>query len=329
MAQPNLFNKQLAAHNVELKRGSVEILQLNIGRMCNLECTHCHVTSGPTRTEHLSLELAEQCIALLDRVASIRTVDLTGGAPEMAPAFRYLVREARARGKRVIDRCNLTILNEPGYEDLTEFLAEQEVDIVASLPCYTPGNVDKQRGDGVFSSSITALQKLNAVGFGSAEGQVSSARKKLDLVYNPGGPSLPGSQQGLEKDYRKRLMEDFGIRFDHLITITNMAIGRFATELRLAGKLEAYNELLANAFNPSTVPHVMCRNTISVDHNGLLYDCDFNQVLRLNIEGKPRSIMDFDLDEWLGLEITTATHCLGCTAGAGSSCSGALDLVHA
>lgn len=324
MTRANLFNEQLQLHNVPLNRAAPEILQLNIGRMCNLECTHCHVTSGPTRTEHMSLEVAALCVKLLDNVPSIHTVDLTGGAPEMAPAFRYLVREARARNKRVIDRCNLTILNETGYEDLAVFLQKHQVDVVASLPCYTEGNVDKQRGDGVFTSSIKALQTLNALGYGKAEGKNPTATHRLDLVYNPGGASLPGSQAGLERDYRNRLMQDFGIRFDHLITITNMAIGRFATDLRLKGKLDSYNALLVSAFNPSTVQHVMCRTTISVDHDGRLYDCDFNQILRLPIAGEHRFIQDFAAQEWEQLPITTGTHCLGCTAGAGSSCSGAL-----
>ncbi len=318
------FSAMLEEHNLQLTRATPKILQLNIGRMCNLECTHCHVTSGPTRTEHMSLDVADQCLRVLDEVPEITTVDLTGGAPEMAPAFRYLVQQARARGKRVIDRCNLTILNEPGYEYLAEFLFEHEVEVIASLPCYTPENVDKQRGDGVFAGSIKALQTLNALGYGASEGCNPTAKHKLDLVYNPGGPSLPGAQAALEQDYRKRLLQDFGIRFDRLITITNMAIGRFATDLKRAGKLDDYNQLLSGAFNPATVPHLMCRNTISVDYNGLIYDCDFNQILRLHIEDEPRSIKEFSARDWAKLKITTGAHCLGCTAGAGSSCSGAL-----
>jgi radical SAM/Cys-rich protein len=295
-----------------------------VGRLCNQTCRHCHVNAGPTRTELMSDEVAQLAIGVLDRMPTIHTLDITGGAPEMAPPFRFLVEEGRRRGLRVIDRCNLTILTEPGHEDLADFLAFHKVDIVASLPCYTAGNVDKQRGDGVFERSIRGLQMLNKRGHGIGEGRNPSALMRLDLVYNPGGPSLPPPQEALEADYRKRLKEDFGILFDNLICITNMPIGRFRSDLQRAGKLDGYMDRLEDAFNPATLPRLMCRNTLSVDYEGWLYDCDFNQMLDLPLGGERLHLRDLDavtLDQHL---VATADHCLGCTAGSGSSCGGKL-----
>ena len=307
-----------------LLRGELEILQVNVGRLCNQTCRHCHVNAGPWRKELMSQEVAEMAIALLDLVPGIHTLDITGGAPEMAPPFRYLAAEGRRRGKRVIDRCNLTILSEPGYEDLADFLAETEVDIIASLPCYTAGNVDKQRGDGVFEASINGLRLLNARGYGASEGTDPSATRRLDLVYNPAGASLPPPQKALEADYRTRLREDFGIVFDRLICITNMPIGRFASDLNHTGKLNSYLDKLEAAFNPATLPNLMCRNTLSVHCEGWLYDCDFNQMLELPISGQRLHLRDLRPEMLEGRRIATGTHCLGCTAGNGSSCGGEL-----
>ncbi len=322
--ETNRFARQLNQRGERLVRGKLEVLQANVGRLCNQTCRHCHVNAGPTRTELMSHEIASACIAVLDTAPTIHTLDITGGAPEMAPVFRYLAREAHRRGKRVIDRCNLTILTEPGYEDLADFLAEHEVDIIASLPCYTAGNVDKQRGNGVFERSIAGLRMLNARGHGANEGQNPDATKRLNLVYNPIGACLPPPQEKLEADYRLRLKEDFGIVFDNLIAIANMPIGRFRSDLKRADELDAYLDRLEDHFNPATLPRVMCRSTLSVDHEGWLYDCDFNQMLGLALGGTKRHVRDLNADTLAGQSIATGTHCLGCTAGCGSSCRGKL-----
>ncbi len=303
-----------------MTRSKPQILQLNLGRLCNQICKHCHVTAGPNRKEVMEQETAEQAISLLDEIDSFHTVDITGGAPEMTPCFRYIVQEAHKRDKRVIDRCNLTILVEPGYDDLAEFLSDHQVDVVASLPCYTKDNVDQQRGDGAFEASIKGLQLLNKLGYGEDE-----KVKRLDLVYNPLGPSLPPSEEKLEPDYKKRLKEDFGISFNNLICIANMPIGRFKTHLRAAGQEEEYLETLQRNFNPATVEGLMCRNHLSVDWRGYLYDCDFNQMEDLPLGGKDSlHISDVTLSDILDREIATDDHCFGCTAGSGSSCGGAL-----
>jgi radical SAM/Cys-rich protein len=307
-----------------LRRAPLEILQVNVGRLCNQTCRHCHVNAGPTRTELMTLDVARQCAELLDRFPGIHTLDITGGAPEMAPPFRWLVTEGRRRHRRVIDRCNLTILSEPGYEDLADFLACQQVDVVASLPCYTAENVDRQRGDGVFAASINGLRILNQRGYGKSEGRDPNAALQLTLVYNPGGPSLPGPQATLEADYRRRLMDDFGVRFDRLICIANMPIGRFRSDLQRTGKLDEYIGKLEAAYNPATLVGLMCRNTLSVDHEGYLYDCDFNQMAGLGISRGRLHVGDIDPVKFAATPIATATHCLGCTAGAGSSCGGAI-----
>jgi len=319
------FEARLAAEGLPpLRRRAPTTLQLNLTKRCNLACHHCHVESGPKRSEALDGRGAARVIELLERNPGLELLDLTGGAPEMSPHFRELVRAARDLGRRVIDRCNLTILFEPGHEDLAEFLAEQRVEVVASLPCYTRDNVDRQRGRGVFGRSIEGLQRLNALGYGRGEGTGEPLR--LELVYNPLGPSLPPAQAELERDYRAELRELFGIRFDRLLTITNMPIARFAHDLRREGREAEYRALLAESFNPATLDGLMCRDLISVDHDGRLYDCDFNQALELPVPGPPVTIWDVDdLASWAGRPIAGGSHCFGCTAGAGSSCGGALS----
>ena len=295
-------------------------LQINLGRRCNQACHHCHVDAGPKRTETMSAAVADRLIALMEASPSLELVDLTGGAPELNVPFRRLVLAARALDLRVIDRCNLTILSEPGQEDLADFLADQGVEIVASLPCYSAENVDKQRGGGVFTRSIEALQRLNSLGYGQGDG-----RLVLDLVYNPTGPSLPPAQASLEADYKAQLKDQFGVVFDSLITITNMPIARFAHELRRSGQLEEYCALLQSSFNAATLDGLMCRSLVSVSWDGTLHDCDFNQMLELPLApSAPRTIWDLgDLGELRGRAVQTETHCFGCTAGAGSSCAGA------
>jgi radical SAM/Cys-rich protein len=281
------------------------------------------VEAGPKATEMMTPDVAGRLVELLDLNPSVTLVDLTGGAPEMNPSFRFLVEEARRRRRRVIDRCNLTIFFEPGYDDLPEFLAAHQVEVVASLPCYTASNVDKQRGRGVFDGSIEALRRLNGLGYGR-----SGSPLRLDLVYNPLGPSLPPPQAKLEADYREELGRLFGIEFHTLLTITNMPIRRFAWTLERTGRHDEYMSLLVNHFNPATVAGLMCRTLVSVGFDGRVYDCDFNQMLDLPLGAAgsgPRTIWDVDdLGVLTGAPIRTAPHCFGCTAGAGSSCSGAL-----
>lgn len=314
------FDDVLGRHALfPLQAGGVRVLQLNLGRLCNQTCTHCHVDAGPERREIMTRGTAEQCVAAL-RAAPIDTVDLTGGAPEMNPSFRWLVEQCRALGRHVIDRCNLTILLAPGFDDLPEFLARQQVEVVASLPCYLEQNTDRQRGDGVFARSIEALRRLNALGYGQPGSGLT-----LTLVYNPVGPALPPPQAGLEGDYRRELQARYGIVFSRLYTITNMPISRFLAELVQSGRYDEYMARLIAAFNPQTVSGVMCRETLSVDWRGYLYDCDFNQMLDLPVTASgPRHISEFDLDSLGERLIVTGRHCFGCTAGAGSSCQGAL-----
>jgi radical SAM/Cys-rich protein len=323
-ADPPTFSRHLRDVGLApLLRSEVTTLQVNVGRLCNLACHHCHVEAGPKQTEILQPSVAHRLVELLDRNPGIGVLDLTGGAPEMNPSFRYLVTEARRRQRRVIDRCNLTILLETGYEDLPEFLAANQVEIVASLPCYTADNVDRQRGRGVFDGSILALQRLNALGYGRA-----GARLPLDLAYNPLGPSLPPPQARLEAQYREELGRRFGIEFHRLLTITNMPIRRFARTLERSGQTAGYMSLLVNHFNPATVPGLMCRSLLSVGFDGRLYDCDFNQMLDLPAGAAARGVRTIwdvgDVETLAGAAIATGRHCFGCTAGAGSSCSGAL-----
>ncbi len=307
---------------VPLRRARPSTLQLNLGKRCNQACHHCHVDAGPKRTEMMDERTALAVLALLDRSSSITHVDITGGAPELSPHFRLLVQGARKRGLQVMNRCNLTVLLEPGQEDLAAFLADHRVQIVASLPCYGPENVDKQRGKGVFDASIEALRRLNALGYGDGSGELL-----LDLVYNPGGAFLPPAQAGLEVTYKRHLHEDFGITFDRLLTLANMPISRFARSLEREGRLASYTTALVEAFNPGTVGGLMCRHLLSVDWRGRLYDCDFNQMLEVGL-GSRRARTIFELEGAEVLEdepIAVDSHCFGCTAGAGSSCGGALD----
>jgi radical SAM/Cys-rich protein len=314
------FSATLNDHDLTLRRKHTEILQLNLGKLCNLTCIHCHVNAGPKRREIITRETIDRILAWLART-DIETVDLTGGAPEMVPDFRYLIERLRElpRVKTIIDRCNLTILLETGYEWLADFLVAHRLKVVASMPCYAPENVNAQRGDGVFDASIHALQLLNRLGCGRQEDLV------LDLVYNPNGAFLPPDQTELESDYKRELKQHFDIDFHHLYTITNMPIARFASWLRHNGKLEAYMQLLIEAFNPASVAGLMCRDTLSIGWRGEVYDCDFNQQLGLGA-GYQKSLFLWDVDHTRleNMPIAVGSHCFGCTAGSGSSCSGAL-----
>jgi radical SAM/Cys-rich protein len=304
-----------------IRRAALTTLQVNLGYLCNQTCVHCHVDAGPKRTELMRKVGIAHVLAFLRAQPGVRTLDLTGGAPEMNPHFRYLVSEARELGVQVIDRCNLTILEEPGYEDLAEFLAAQQVEISASLPCYLEDNVDRQRGNGVFEASIRALRRLNALGYGQPGSGLT-----LNLVYNPQGPVMPPSQRGLETAYREHLGK-LGIVFNHLHTITNMPIARFGSTLVSKGKFHDYMRLLRESYRPENLDTVMCRSLISVDWQGYVHDCDFNQMLGmpLGAENKSRTHLTDLLYKNLQNEpITIADHCYGCTAGQGSSCGGAL-----
>ncbi|MGA0033794.1 MAG: arsenosugar biosynthesis radical SAM (seleno)protein ArsS [Burkholderiales bacterium] len=304
-----------------IRRRRTETLQVNLGYKCNQSCLHCHVNAGPTRTELMSQETILDVIAYLQS-AGIGTLDVTGGAPELNPHFRSLVETARKLGIRVIDRCNLTILFEPGQETLAQFLAGQQVEITASLPCYSADNVDRQRGKGVFDASIRALQLLNGLGYGRP-----GSALKLNLVYNPQGPVLPPAQPQLELDYKKRLADDHGIVFDELYVITNMPIQRFGSTLVSRGQFNQYMSLLKNAYQPANLESVMCRTQLSVDWQGFVYDCDFNQMLDLPLAWKhrPRThLRELIEADPAGNPIVVRDHCYGCTAGQGSSCGGAL-----
>jgi radical SAM/Cys-rich protein len=315
------FPSTLARHGLApLRRAAPSTLQLNVGKRCDLACHHCHVESGPKRTESMDARTAARVLELLAREPTLATVDLTGGAPELCAQFRPLVEGARRLGREVIDRCNLTVLRLPEQSDTAEFLAAHEVRIVASLPCYTRENVDQQRGRGVFEDSLHALHVLNSLGYGQPGSKLG-----LDLVYNPLGASLPPDQGALEVRYRAELRELFGIEFHRLFTITNVPIKRFAHALAREGREAEYLSLLVSHFNPSTVDALMCRHLVSVGWDGELYDCDFNQMLELPLGGRRRSVWDVDgFSAIEGEQIATGPHCHACTAGAGSSCGGAL-----
>jgi radical SAM/Cys-rich protein len=320
----NRFSDRLAKDGLRLRRTRPEILQVNVGKLCNLTCVHCHVNAGPKRKEIMGRETVDRIINWFAKT-EIPAVDLTGGAPEMIPDFRYFIERIRELqpSRHVIDRCNLTILVEPGYEDLAEFLAARKVEIIASMPCYSAENVNAQRGEGVFEGSIAALQLLNSLGYGI------DPELPLHLVYNPVGAFLPPSQEELEIDYKRELKRHFGIVFNKLYALTNLPIGRFASYLRHHGKLNEYMQLLIHAFNLATVGGLMCRNTISVGWRGEVYDCDFNQQLGMQWAGNPEMsglfLWDIDPGSLEDREIMTGDHCFGCTAGAGSSCGGAIS----
>ncbi|MBC7918571.1 MAG: arsenosugar biosynthesis radical SAM protein ArsS [Rhodoferax sp.] len=305
-----------------LRRAQVTTLQVNLGYKCNQSCLHCHVNAGPNRTEMMDKATIEQVLQALV-VRDIDTLDLTGGAPELNDHFRYLVTKARQLGVKVIDRCNLTILSEPGQESLAEFLAAQDVEVVASMPCYSVTNVDRQRGEGVFDRSIAGLQALNALGYGQ-----EGSSLVLNLVYNPQGAVLPPPQSALEADYKRELMQHFNIRFNQLFALTNMPIQRFGSTLVSKGTFADYMQLLRSAYQPHNLPTVMCRSMVSVDWQGYLYDCDFNQMLGLPTTLGPRArahLTDLLEHDPAGGTIRVADHCYGCTAGQGSSCGGAIS----
>lgn len=314
----NRFTDVLVQHDIVLERDMVHTLQLNLGYKCNQVCSHCHVDAGPHRLESMEILTIDRVLYLLQRQNDIHTVDLTGGAPELNPHFRYLVRELRHMGKKVIDRCNLTVLLEEGQADTAAFLANYQVDIVASLPCYLEENADAVRGESAFQKSIQALQQLNRLGYGQTMSSLG-----LNLVYNPIDDSLPPVQNTLEIAYKDYLYATYGISFHQLLTITNMPIKRFAHQLKCEGKYESYLELLAQNFNAAAAKQVMCRSLLSVGWNGSLYDCDFHQALAIPVQGAKTvwEIADF---EQVSKTITTRQHCFGCTAGCGSSCGGAL-----
>ena len=307
-----------------IRRRAIESLQVNLGYTCNQTCVHCHVNAGPNRTEQMDRTTIDLVLEVM-RARSIRSLDLTGGAPELNVHFRSLVSAARAMGAEVIDRCNLTILEEPGQQTLAEFLAAEGVHVVASLPCYSQENVDKQRGAGVFDKSIRGLKTLNALRYGEADSELV-----LDLVYNPQGPSLPPPQSKLEADYKRLLGENFGIRFNRLLTITNQPISRFGSTLVSKGLFRDYMSLLRSAHHDDNLDGVMCRNLVSVDWRGYLYDCDFNQMLAIPLREQGRRanrvhLADLLLTDLADNPIAIADHCYACTAGQGSSCGGALD----
>jgi radical SAM/Cys-rich protein len=308
-----------------VRRDRLVTLQANMGYKCNQACVHCHVNAGPTRTEMMDRHVATQVVDFL-AARHIRTLDITGGAPELNENFRWLVGKAKQLGAHVMDRCNLTVLEQPGQEDLAEFLAAEEVEIVASLPCYCEENVDRQRGKGVFDASIRALQRLNALGYGKP-----SSGLVLNLVYNPQGPSLPPEQSGLESDYKRELAEHFGIVFNRLYTLANMPINRFGSMLISKGQFQAYMDLLISAYQPANLDSVMCRSLLSVDWQGYVYDCDFNQMLALPLrhgqsgQGRRARLIDLMDVDLTGNPVVVRDHCFGCTAGQGSSCGGALS----
>ena len=312
----------IAGASEGLTAGAVEIFQINLGKLCNMTCRHCHVDAGPDRwNEVMDRETVDECLAALDRTHA-HTVDLTGGAPELNPNFRYLVEECTARGKHVIDRCNLTVLLLPRHADLPQFFAERGVEVVCSLPHFRRRNTDAQRGEGTFEKSIKALRRLNAAGYGHGDPE-----RLLTLMVNPVGALLTGDQCSMEREWKRGLDRNHGVTFDRLIAINNMPIARFLEWLEMSGNLQSYMELLVNSYNPATVDGLMCRNTLSVSWDGRIFDCDFNQMLDLEScagDGRSERIADFDPAEFEGRKIVTGRHCFGCTAGAGSSCGGAL-----
>lgn len=313
------FEDKLHQHQLDLVREKVSTLQVNMGKLCNQACHHCHVEAGPKRTEIMTLEVVDKILDLLENSKAVELVDITGGAPELNPNFRYFVENIRAMGKEVIDRCNLTVLFEKGQEDTAGFLCDNKVQVISSLPCYSRKNVDLQRGRGVFGKSIRALTLLNDLGYGK-----EGSGLQLHLVYNPVGAYLPPAQGQLEQDYKTRLEDDLGIEFNRLFTITNMPIKRFAHALERDGKLDEYMQLLLDNFNAAAVQNVMCRELVSIGWDGQIYDCDFNQMLEIPVGYRHTTIWDIQTFDELKGAIALGDHCYGCTAGAGSSCGGAL-----
>ena len=316
------FSSRVAREAAELTRSKLNELQINLGKLCNQTCTHCHVDAGPTKTaENMTLQTAERICELADRCESLTAVDLTGGAPELNPSFRKLVHHFRSSGLKIIDRCNLTILSEPGQEDLGHFLASHQVEIIASLPCYLEDNVDGQRGSGVFQRSIKGLQQLNALGYGQ-----SNSELQLNLVFNPTGPALPPDQTVLERDYKRELKKRYDVEFNHLFAITNIPIKRYAKFLKKRGELTDYMQMLEAAFNPQAARGVMCKEMLSIGWDGQLFDCDFNQMLGMPVAGRSsQTVWNIEsFDQFIHQRVAVADHCYGCTAGAGSSCGGAV-----
>lgn len=313
------FTTLLKKNQLTIQRNQLETLQVNIGKRCNQACHHCHVESGPNRTENMEKPTVDRLLALLAGSPMIHTVDITGGAPELNPNFRYFVTQIKKLGKSVIDRCNLTVLLEPGQADTAEFLSKHQVQIVSSLPCYSQKNVDKQRGKGVFAKSIKVLQDLNRLGYGKEQSGLI-----LNLVYNPVGAFLPPKQSTLEQEYKQLLKQNFNIEFNQLLTITNMPINRYKHFLELTGEMDAYMQLLIDNFNPDAVGQLMCRHLISIGWDGKIYDCDFNQMLDLLVKDRKQDIWAIDSFDELTTDIALGNHCYGCSAGSGSSCSGAL-----
>lgn len=328
-AEKSNFRDRLQQHGwASLQPAQLEIFQINVGKLCNMTCRHCHVDAGPDRREIMDRDTIDACLRALDQT-SAHTVDITGGAPELNPHFRYLVDQCVQRGKHVIDRCNLTVLLLPTLQDLPEWLAERGVEVVCSLPHYRKFNTDAQRGEGTYEKSIEALRRLNQAGYGQGD-----SRRRLTLMSNPVGAFLSSGQSKLEQEWKRGLFKNHGLTFDRLITLNNMPISRFLEWLEQSGNLEGYMELLVNAFNPGTVAGLMCRNTLSISWDGRLFDCDFNQMLDLEIQlpggttsgDRPRpTIQEFEAIALSQRQIVTARHCFGCTAGAGSSCGGAIE----
>ena len=319
LLSPADFDGVLAKHDMRLRDGVVKTLQVNVGKLCNQACKHCHVDASPKRTEIMTEETVEQVIDVVRRFR-IPTLDITGGAPELNPSFRRLVAEARAAGAHVMVRHNLTVMFELGQTDLPEFFRAHRVEVVSSLPYFLEGQTDAQRGRGVFEKSIEAMRRLNHVGYGEGESGLI-----LNLVYNPTGAYLPPAQSSIEVDFKRELGSRHGVRFNRRYTITNMPIKRFLDYLRRSGNEERYMRRLVEAFNPTTIENLMCRHLVSVDWRGRLYDCDFNQMIELGVErGLPQTIAEFDPARFAGRRVSTAVHCFGCTAGAGSSCGGAV-----
>jgi radical SAM/Cys-rich protein len=311
------FREKLKNSGLELRSSGVEILQINVGKLCNQACKHCHVDAGPKRAEIMTADTVEACLNVL-RGFKIPTLDITGGAPELNPSFRYLVAEARKTGAHIMVRHNLTVMFEPQQTDLPGFFSENEVEVVSSLPYFLAQQTDAQRGAGVFEKSIEAIKRLNDFGYG-----IEGSGLLLNLVYNPVGAFLPPAQGAIEADFKRELKSRYNLHFNNLYTITNMPIARFLDWLRRSKNEESYMTKLVNAFNPATVEGLMCRNTLSVDWRGFLYDCDFNQMLEIGVDERlPQTIFDFTPETFANREIKTAAHCFGCTAGAGSSCGG-------